>query len=191
MLPNFFEVNLVIRERIQELIKIRIQQKTGAFDVPKKLIFEGDHFGIIREDGKEEIEPLKRLEGSKIITNENLKSDPNVIQDTIESLSEELARQQSQLVIEEMGKTPNQIDGKGRPIIETFFEALEKIWIDFDENGAPLFPTLIMGPELYEKSKDTFIAAENDPEIKKRFEALMDKKKREWLDRESTRKLVE
>lgn len=191
MLPHFYSANQKLRERIEESIRLRSQEKSGAFNIPAKILFEGDQFGVIRDNGDEDISPLKKLEGSTVITKEDMSNNKKIIGETIDEIAEQFAKQQSSMILSELSKTPNQIDGKDKPLVDAILEALEVMLIDFDENGSAIMPTLVMNPVLFEKAKDIFVLADKDPKIKNKFDSLMERKKREWNDRESTRKLVD
>jgi len=78
-------------------------------------------------------------------------------------------------------------DAKGRPpSLDLFLEMLEKIDIEFEDDGKPIMPTLIMHP-------DTAQALQKLPpptqEQKKKLEELMQRKKQEYNDRRRHRKL--
>ena len=158
--------------------------------VPRTPIFEGDTMSVLREDGSYDESKLSKLEATNLIPKEQLKNPNIAIGETIEAISEQLANQQVKLIIGELEKTPNKVDAGGKFTIETVFEALEKIRIDFVDGQASM-PQFVLSPQLFASARDVFIAAENDPEIKKRFDDLMEKKRRDWLDRESSRKLVD
>ncbi|MCK4818719.1 hypothetical protein KA005_23305, partial [bacterium] len=88
-------------------------------------------------------------------------------------------------------KTGNVVDAGGQPLShELLLKTLETIQLDFDDNGKPIMPTLVVSPQQYEKIKVKNIEWENDPECQKQFEQMMNRKRKEWHDRESNRKLV-
>ena len=89
-------------------------------------------------------------------------------------------------------KTGNVVDAEGKPIsYELLLRTLETIQLDFDDNGNPLMPTMVVSPEQYEKMKEKIVEWENDPECNKQFEKIINQKRKEWHDRESNRKLVD
>jgi hypothetical protein len=107
-----------------------------------------------------------------------------------------MKKQQAQLfftkIEEATEKTGNIVDGKGKPFSPEFFlEALDKILIEFDDQGQPYLPTMFVSPELGNRIKDKLPEWESDPNHKKQFDELINKKRAEWNDRESHRKLVD
>jgi hypothetical protein len=79
------------------------------------------------------------------------------------------------------------IDAKGRPFsIELFFELLEKVQIDFDSEGKPKLPTLVVGPELFRRMQAQGPLTDSQ---KKRLEEIIAKKKQDFDARRRVRKL--
>jgi hypothetical protein len=90
-------------------------------------------------------------------------------------------------------ETGNVVSGAGRPFsFEMFLEAIEKIQMEFDEQtGEPEYPTIVMGPELYERVRSMLPEWDRNEEYKARLKAVIARKRAEWDDRESNRKLVD
>jgi hypothetical protein len=69
------------------------------------------------------------------------------------------------------------IDATGRPFsFELYLEGLEKVEIDFDKNGQPILPTLVMAPDLAEYIRSM---PPITPDQQRALDALMDKKRKE------------
>jgi hypothetical protein len=78
-------------------------------------------------------------------------------------------------------------DAKGRPPShELLFEALEKMDIEFDEEGKAVMPTLIMHPDM---AQALWKLPPPTPEQNSKFEQMMQRKKQEYNDRRRHRKL--
>ncbi len=88
-------------------------------------------------------------------------------------------------------KTGNITDLKGKGLTpDSFFDTLKKIWIDFDENGNPILPTFTGNEKAIIKIKEVLKQIDNDPKLSEKNKQLIIRKKEEWRDRESNRKLV-
>jgi hypothetical protein len=89
-------------------------------------------------------------------------------------------------------RTGNIVDAR-RSSIESnpILDALEKIEIDFDKFGNPIMPTIVMPPAEHNKIKGKLKDWANNPEMEKRWKEIIGKKKKQWLDRENSRKLVD
>ena len=68
---------------------------------------------------------------------------------------------------------------------------LEKIEIDFDKSGNPIMPTILLSPKDVRKFKEKFKEWDKNPEMERRSKEIIEKKRKQWLDRENSRKLVD
>src|SRR3989338_3316575 len=88
-----------------------------------------------------------------------------------------------------MGSMNNIIDESGNSInangakfsVELFLQCLEKIELDFTPGGTPQFPTLIMHPDMQKLAYEELNRIENNPEIKKKHDAILQRKRSEWI----------
>jgi hypothetical protein len=79
------------------------------------------------------------------------------------------------------------IDVGGRPFtFEVYLEMLARVQIDFDNQGKPDLPQLVMGPEMARRLHEQPPPTQNQLE---RFAALIEKKRKEHNDRRRCRKL--
>ena len=69
---------------------------------------------------------------------------------------------------------------------------IEKRQIDFDKEGRPILGQLVVGGmETAERIQATMVRMDSTPELRQRMESLIEQKRREFLDREAARKLVD
>lgn len=197
MLPDFPNIKAKLVKLL--LSKTRMAQSLNLgplADIKKTKQFEGNKAFLIREDGSiDEIE-FKEFGANLPIT--DLKSvesqTPEDIIKMFNNAGKDIAKQQSKLTYEKINKgvkeVGNVIDAGGKPFcLDDFFRAIEKIQIDFDNFGNPYMPTFVGGQKAIESVYKVLPQLE-DPLYKKRYNELMEKKKEEWRDRESNRKLV-
>ncbi len=79
------------------------------------------------------------------------------------------------------------IDAKGRPPShELFLEVIEKMDIEFDDEGKPLMPTFVVNPEMAEALRKL---PPPTPEQEMKHQHLMQRKRQEYNDRRRYRKL--
>ena len=107
-----------------------------------------------------------------------------------------MKKQKAKLLFEKINegvkKTGNTFSADGRPLNkEDFLKAFVKIQIDFEEDGSPILPTIVMHPQAMAKMKKELETWESDTGFNRRYEEIIAKKKKEWDDRESNRKLVD
>lgn len=90
-------------------------------------------------------------------------------------------------VTEKTGNVITIKDGVITP--EAFLEMLEKVEIDFDDDGQPR-SSWHLSPAMAEQLQKNFQAWQHDPEIKAKLENLDQKKKEEFRAREISRRLA-
>jgi hypothetical protein len=79
------------------------------------------------------------------------------------------------------------INAAGRPLSHDLItQMLEKIDIDFDENDNPKMPTLVMHPKMAERLRALGEPSEEDT---RRFNELIERKRKEFHARRRTRRL--
>jgi hypothetical protein len=108
----------------------------------------------------------------------------------IPAMHEMLLRKNS----EATARVGNQVDAAGQPFsAELYFEMLEKVQIDFDSFGRPDISgvRLVMHPDFAAHVQPLMIQWQNDESFQRRYREIMLKKREEWRDRESNRKLVD
>jgi len=67
---------------------------------------------------------------------------------------------------------------------------LEKVEISFNKDNTPILPTFVAASSTSEKIREVFRIIEDTPELKEKMDNIIEKKRSEWRDRESSRKLV-
>ena len=110
----------------------------------------------------------------------------------VEAMQQQLAGAFYAKMDEITRKTGNVVDAHGKPFSgELFLDSLEKVSIDFDDDGKPDFPSCVVAPELYGYIKAHAPEWEADPAFQARHAEIIARKREEWRDRESNRKLVD
>jgi hypothetical protein len=108
----------------------------------------------------------------------------------IQALHEMLLRK----VGEAADRVGNQFDAGGQPFsAELYFKMLETVQIDFDSQGRPDTSSthLVMHPDQAARVEPLLAQWEADESFQRRYREVMLKKREEWRDRESNRKLVD
>lgn len=117
---------------------------------------------------------------------------PELIQALVQA-GKEMASQQVRMLLDLVtritAQTGNIVSGAGRPAFEALMDALEKVEVDF-ESGR-MRQTLLMNPEMKEQFEKAMSEWMEDPEKRRRWDALMKRKRRAYVARERSRKLVD
>lgn len=195
MLPDFPEAQKFAEECLLRILYNRIAFKTGWMQAmgPPVPIHEGTKVVLHRYDGSIDDVPMKRSGAVMKIKCDDLekKGLPAVL-DGMEQVANEMSKQHSKYFIEridEITKESGQVyNNQGLPLtVDTILDSLDKIEMDFDEQGHPLMPTIMAGPSMVEKIKNLKPTDEQN----KRYNEILERKYSEWRDRESNRRLVD
>ncbi|MCE5249816.1 hypothetical protein LLG96_06300 [bacterium] len=197
MLPDLPNLKKDLRKIFNQYIDNQVNARIGVFKItPRKIIHEGNLFRMIRADGT--IEDSSIIESTSEIslpydeiphlTHQDIITKMNTIADTLANkISGNLLRTLNDS-IEAAGQS---INYEGKPFdVEALFAVLEKIQINFDETGKHHQLTMIINPQHSDKVKLVMKEIETNPEIQKRYNELMERKRMEWRDREAHRELV-
>ena len=199
MLPDFPR----IKERLLRLASIGYRRRINADGLIGQIAampyFEGEQFasGDVEwhiEESPAEVKAISyEIQRSAIIDRGPaalVESLENAAQIHLKELHELLFRKHSEAT-ERVG---NAVDALGRPFsADLYLEMLEKIQIDFDASGRPdtSGARLVMHPDVAERVIPLMQQWENDEDFQRRYRDLMLRKRDEWRDRESNRKLVD
>ncbi|WP_306142619.1 hypothetical protein [Roseibium sp. MMSF_3412] len=189
-----------LENEIEELVSRFVEHETkvrspGIGEVPRHRVFEGDQSAIIRPDGENDDTDFREFSAtSRIPSNKILYSTFDEILKYFVPVAEALASHQATMFFEVIDqttkKTGNIIDWKGNPLsFETILEALEKVQIDFDEDGKPSMPTMVISPSMRPKIEE-LMSDPKRPEFERKQKEIIEKKRLEWRDREANRTLV-
>ena len=197
MLPDWPEVKSDIRKILNEFLRERVNHHLGIFrKAPRHRVFEGGKSYIQRASGRKDESEFKEMKVEIRYKTEEL---PNYTLDDIliqldtaaQGLANQMASHTYETISEAVDQIGNVVSSKGEPFtIDTIFEALAKIDIEFDENGKPRMPQFHIHPDYYNTIKQAQEEYEKNSENKQRFKELFVSKKEEWRAREASRKLV-
>jgi len=165
--------------------------------IPSRTHHEGERWTMKRADGSSDSSEYNTLE---TVFSIDINDVPTLTLDKVmqklDDAAREMAKQMSQGIyksINELTQKYDQvIDSKGKGLTkETFLETFERVTISFDKQGNPIFPSLIMHPNTWERVREDAASWDDDPDFKTRHAAILESKRIEWSDRESRRKLVD
>jgi hypothetical protein len=196
MLPDYPEIKKYLRrEFILSLEKDRKDPLLST--IPVHVIHEGNIFSTTSVDGFSQEGAYKEIAAKWEVSREEMMTQgPEAYFSSAEKVAKELDKQKAKQLIEKIEeatqRTGNIVDAKSKPLSpDLILSALDKIAIDFDELGNPVFPYLVVSPEQFEKIKADIPKWESDPITNVRYKLIIDKKRQEWIDRENNRKLVD
>jgi len=198
MLPDYPFIKEKIRKKLDEEIRKEIRKDPFLSHIRTQCVNEGNILTSTSVNGFSESVELKPIlaGGFEITEEEIIDKGPIALFSRIPEIARKIIDGRSRLLFEKMeevtSRTGNIVDAKFQPLSpKIVLDALEKVEIDFDEYGNPLFPILVLSKDQYEKIKNEITKWEPDPELLRKHRELIETKRLEWIDRENSRKLVD
>ena len=191
MIPDFPSQKSKLLELWTEYLRYKQRERLGYLaTAPHYTHHEGDQWSTKGEDGTIARSDYESIEAEfSVHVNEIPGLTTEEIARKFDGIAEELARQMSTKVLEDIQQAATRVGNAGnrRLTKDAFLEALEHLLLSFDKHGNPSRPTLLIPPELAEEVSTW----EQDPDFEHRYSQIIERKREEWRDRESYRKLVD
>jgi len=197
MLPDFPYIKRKCRIIIEKIRQDYINQDPILSEIKICRDFEGNKMSTSDVNGNIELSNYTEYYSEKSISDEDIiNRGLEVFYEKTLEMADEVRRKLKHNMFQKLEeitkKAGTSINAKGKPFsADLLLEMFDKIQLDFDEEGNPKFPTIVISPEMFESIKDKLPSHGEEPEFDKRFEELILKKRRECYDRESDRKLVD
>jgi hypothetical protein len=195
MLPDYPESKSKLRKLLTR--PFSRSPNSGFFSqIPKRRFFEGNKWGIVREDGTVDVSKFIMFKSEM---NLNLKEMENATTEDVARMlqgqADQFHFQQSKAMFDTVERVVSSVGNSlnlgGKPLTpEAFLQLFAKIQTEFDDEGNPYMPSITCGRESAEIFKRVLQQIEADPELRKRADEIISKKRSDWRDRESRRKLV-
>lgn len=197
MLPDFPELKQKLTRAIERYLRRRVREASLAMSVQQELLFEGDRLILSTEQGEaEQSLEAHSSEEYSISREELIRRGPSALTEVVTRMAEDLKKEQSATILQtvrEAAEAAGQVVKRqgGSFDFDALMEGLEKIDIDFDENGEPYLINIVVSPDVAEHLKGQFPVWEANSEYEARYNELIARKRAEWNARESNRKLVD
>jgi hypothetical protein len=199
MLPDFLELKKELSNLREGNLRSNFRdpalQKIATFQ-----IHEGDRFTLLREDGSKETKKLRKVRKKitiklKDVQNRGEKAIVDVFADAMQEIEEATKTLLENTLKADTEAYGTAFDAGGRRFTaELYLEALEDVMFTFDAQGNwepgeiwQRHPNPIMAQQI-KKELDRF---NTEPALKKKLDALIKRKRKEWDVREANRKLVD
>jgi hypothetical protein len=197
MLPDYPEFKKRLTRLLLRRLDEQIRSEPMLQQVRRIQYFEGDSYQSGVESG--EVSGAKFTEVAAAFTPNRtavIEKGPGAIVDNIDEIAKDIQKQQAELIFTHIASTSEKagtsVDAKGRPFdFDMFIEALERIQIEFDEEGKPLMPSFYVNQIVAQKIAAQIPEWKRNPDYKRRMDDLIEQKRKEWRDRESRRRLVD
>jgi len=197
MLPDFFSAKKQLTRKLMRELRTQIDASAPIFSQIRAYVMaEGDTFSYQTFDGNIEKQKFKawtqRMEVQADLPPQQLQAEmEKKFREITEAAGRHFETSLFDTVREATEKTGMGFDAGGKPFHPSMpWDMLERMDVDFDTNGEPVMPTLVVHPDMFKAIEKKIPEWESDPELQKRRNGVLAKKKGEWLDREARRKLV-
>lgn len=197
MLPDYPAVKKDLASRLVDFLRIRTGHHLGVLDDIRRVqYFEGDEHSLTRGTGETERSRFRQMSSEVTFQTRDLPKLPlPLVLQRLDGAAADMARQQAQMlyegVSEAVEKVGNVVDAQGRKMTASLIiEMLEKLHIDFDQFGRAHLPQMHIPPNLEESLMGALRELEEDPIMRKQYQAVIEQKREEWRAREASRKLV-
>jgi hypothetical protein len=197
MLPDFPKLKDRLMDRHMRDIRVKVDAQMPVVSRIRSVRFhEGNCFSFERDDGVVESKGFIDVRAPiQIAANLEFKDTVQNLKERTEKLTLDFAAQLEKFFFERFeeitASVGNAIDMKGEPFTaESHLDSLERVDLDFDMFGFPIYPMHVCHPVMADTIKSQLARFRTESRLRDRAEALIDRKRKEWRDRESRRRLV-
>jgi hypothetical protein len=195
MLPDFPVTKRLFSRFFLTYMRRKIREVSPYGAVQTRYHHEGRAMKITRADQSESTSGMELLAVDLEIKFDEIEN--LTLQKAIEkhdAIIADMVRKQTHFIRERMSSEipeSQTLDAKGRKLdAQVVIDMLEKMQIEFYPDGTPQ-EIFLDGPLFTpERMAVVYKELENNPELKRKFNEMMEMKKEEWHDREAVRKLV-
>lgn len=195
MLPDSPKLKNEILKKLEAEVKQEVSGEYGLLDMFQTTFsHEGDEYTYSRVDGS--VHAMQgKWHGSKVslsvedIATYDYSKAKRLLICAYRDVHNQMTKSVFEVVDEAVHETGNVIDAKGGCFTqEMFLEMLSKIQTNPDDPGGLC---IVAHPDMAEKLAKVAQDWSQDEEFKAKWQTLNEQKRREWLDQEGHRKLVD
>jgi hypothetical protein len=195
MLPDYSETKRLFGRFFQTYARRKARAISPFAAVQTRYLHEGRGMKVMRADDSESDTEVQQLSSEMEIKFDEI---PELtFEKAIAKYDEmilDMVRKQTGFALERLNQDipPTQtVDGQGKKLdAEIILEMLETIQLEFYPDGRPHELHVVGGLFTPERLKAVDEEFQNNPELQKRHDELMARKREEWRAREADRKLV-
>lgn len=195
MKPDFIKVRNFCYQKLMEQFNNTIQRNLGFMaDSPRYIVHEGETHGFLRPSGKDDSSALKQLSAGDSLDIIKLNSgDTSEVLKFINTIALSYSNQMQDMMFKSISEVcdenGNSVNANNLSLEDMILAMYTKIQIDFNQDGSPKMPQIILGESYFDKVKELF--DNSGPELNKKIDLIISNKKQDWLERENNRKLVD
>ncbi|MDD5705814.1 MAG: hypothetical protein PHR35_07795 [Kiritimatiellae bacterium] len=198
MLPDYPDLKRRIDEILLRYLEQRVMFHLGYFAQIKHVsVPEGCSSRLVRADGTTDQSGMVKISPEE---EWNLSSGvapmPEVAFQKLDSMAKQMAGQQAQGLLKHIREVTEEVGNALRVKmsefgLRTLNDMLERVELDFDGMGRPILPSLVCGKEMSDRLMEQRDTADTDRTEQSRKDEIIARKREEFRDRESRRRLVD
>lgn len=164
MIPDFPEIKKKYHQLMMMALKDKIDENSPMTrNSSKKIFFEGNKMGILRENGMYEESEMKKMSVELSFSRDELaKLTSEQVQQKLIGVAQNIAMQMSNTVLETVDKavraTGNEIASPDGLTVKWIHEAIKKMQISFedDDPNMPIMMTVYAAPEVVKRFDQSY-----------------------------------
>lgn len=197
MIWTYKEAAKAVQEHLNEKVMaiVRRHQPQMLAQIPKSEVYEGDRHGISREDGSKDDRSF--IQASGTVTIKSHEDRPVSLKEAELAFEEMALSFAKDMGVKFFQSLDAQLQEAGRATIhvpltaDSFMDMIEGMWIEFDSDGQPHWPTMHGGQAACEKMELALAALRSSPVHLQRMQNIIIKKHNEWADRQNSKFLAD
>ncbi|MGB6688632.1 MAG: hypothetical protein WBE76_12395 [Terracidiphilus sp.] len=197
MLPDFPKLKGRLMDLHLRDIRAKVDAQMPVVSRIRSVRFhEGNCFGLERDDGVVESKGFVDVRAPiQVAANLEFRDTVQSLKERTEQLTLDFAAQLEKFFFERFeeitSSVGNSVDMKGAPFTaESHLDTLERVDLEFDIFGFPIYPMHVCHPVMAETIRSEMARFGKEPHLRDRGAALIERKRKEWRDREGRRRLV-
>lgn len=198
MLPDFPVIKLELNRESEIIIQVLVEKVDPLLSqirIVKQ--HEGDIHSYASEDGNVRSNKYKEISS---LVRFNKKDMPNItineIYEKIKELAQDMRKKTTRIMFDEIEAVTKEsgtnISADGQPLtFDLYYKMIDELQVDFDEDTKKPTFQIVVHPSMVKKLIKLNEEWNQNPEYLARMKAQMERKYKEWYEREINRKLVD
>ena len=198
MLPDYPEFKSHFERRFATLMWQRAELQSVPLALVKGIaMHEGNGCLLIRADGSRDDTPMKSSKAEiEISDDEAIKGSASAMAGKILAAADDVASQVSRQFYKRVGDAARSVGNElplkeGKLTPQSILEMLEKLLVEFDDDGNPEWPIMVTHPTNRASTEEALKELHENPVFKHLLDNLVTRKREEHRARESNRRLVD
>jgi hypothetical protein len=198
MLPDFPAEKKRLSKYWLDYCRLRYEEYCGPLAHAQHFAaHEGGTWRLERVDGSTQESDYKDVSAHlSLLVDEVPDLTPDRIKEKMDALAKEMAQKVTRRFLDtlnaELEKMGRVVNAAGQPITpDLFLKMLDSIEMTFDERGDLIPPSILIPPAVWKANEAQFKTWGGDAEFRERHRQIIERKRMDWRDRESRRKLVD